>query len=179
MNTADPLQGKRWNAVFFLTALLVVTADQLSKIWIRFNLAVGQSLFEVGFFRITRVHNTGAAFGLFQGQSFALTIIALIGVAAILAYTLIFSRRFPFPENRLSKPALGLVLGGTTGNLIDRLNPNVGGVTDFISIGIWPTFNIADAAITVGVILFAYCLHSLSKVKQSDSPVYSTKIRNL
>ena len=168
MNKADPPQRKWWNAIFFLTALLVVVADQFSKIWIRSNLTVGQSLFEVGFFRITHVHNTGAAFGLFQGQSFALIIVSLVGVVTILAYTLIFSRRLPFLENRLSKPALGLILGGTTGNLIDRLNPSLGGVTDFISISIWPTFNIADSAITVGIILFAYSLFSSSTAKQLD-----------
>ena len=53
---------------------------------------------------------------------------------------------------------MGLILGGTVGNLIDRLNPGINGVTDFISIGIWPTFNIADSAVTIGAILFAYSL---------------------
>jgi len=148
--------------VFFLTALLVVVVDQLSKIWIR-SYPEGYAVFEVGFFRIIRVHNTGAAFGLFQDQSFALTIIALVGVVTILTYALIFSRRFPFLNNMLSRVTLGLILGGTIGNLIDRLNPNLGGVTDFIGIGFWPVFNIADSAITVGVILFAYSLLSLPR----------------
>ena len=165
MKRADPPQGKWWKVVFFLTALLVVAADQLSKIWIR-SYPEEHAVFEAGFFRIIHVHNTGAAFGLFQGQSFALIIIALVGVVAILAYALIFSRRFPFLNNMLSWVALGLILGGTTGNLIDRLNPNIGGVTDFIGIGIWPVFNIADSAITVGVILFAYSLLSLSRAKK-------------
>ena len=166
MKRADPPQGKWWKVVFFLTALLVVAADQLSKIWIR-SYPEGQSVFEFGFFQIIRVlPNTGAAFGLFQNQSLALTIVALVGVVAILAYALLFSRRLPFLENRLGKIALGLVLGGTAGNLIDRLNPNLGGVTDFISIGIWPVFNIADSAITVGVILFASSLLSLSRAQR-------------
>jgi len=170
MKRADhPPQGKRWNVVFFLTALLVVAADQLSKIWIRSNLAVEQSLFEFGFFQIIRLlPNTGAAFGLFRGQSFALAIVALVGVVVILAYALLFSRRFPSLKDRLGKPALGLVLGGTIGNLIDRSNPNLGGVTDFISIGIWPTFNIADSAITVGAILFAYSILSSYRAKTFD-----------
>ncbi len=168
MQKADSPQGKWQNLVFFLTALLVVAADQLSKIWIRSNLAVEESLFELGFFRIIRLPpNTGAAFGLFQGYSFALTIVALIGIAVILIYTLLLYRRFPFLGDSLGKPALGLVLGGTVGNLVDRLNPNLGGVTDFISIGIWPTFNIADSTITVGVILFAYCLLSFARAKKS------------
>ncbi len=163
MQKADPPQGKWRNVVFFLTALLVVAADQLSKIWIRSNLATGESLPETGFFRLTHVQNTGAAFGLFQGQSFPLTIVALIGIVAILLFVFLFSRRFPFLDNRLGKPALALVLGGTVGNLVDRLN--LGYVTDFIDIGIWPAFNIADSAITVGIILFAYSLLTLTKVK--------------
>jgi signal peptidase II len=153
--------------VFFLTALLIVTADQLSKIWIRSNLLVGESLFELGFFRITRITpNTGAAFGLFQNQSFALTIVGFIGIAALLAYVLFFYRRFPPLNNRLSILALGLILGGTAGNLIDRLNHNLNGVTDFISIGIWPAFNIADSAITIGVIIFAYTLLRLARAEK-------------
>ncbi len=178
MQKADPPQGKWRNVVFFLTALLVVAADQLSKIWIRSNLATGESLPETGFFQLTHVQNTGAAFGLFQGQSFPLTIIALIGIVAILLVVFLFSRRFPFLDNRLGKPALALVLGGTVGNLVDRLRfvfdstagnlvdrLNLGYVTDFIDIGIWPAFNIADSAITVGIILFAYSLLTLTKAK--------------
>ena len=166
MQKANRLQGKRWNVSFFLPALLVVAADQLSKIWIRSNLLVGESLPEAGFFQLTHVQNTGAAFGLFQGQSFALTIVGLVGVAAVLAYALYFYRHFPLLNNRLSHSALGLILGGTVGNLIDRLNPNLGGVTDFISIGIWPTFNIADSAVVVGTIIFAYSLLSLVRARK-------------
>jgi signal peptidase II len=145
----------------FLTALLVVVADQLSKLWIRSNLLEGQSLFEVGFFKIIRFPlNTGAAFGLFQDQSFALTIVAIVGIALLLVYAFIIRPRFSL-DNLLTRSALGLILGGTIGNLIDRLRFN--GVTDFISIGIWPAFNIADSAIVVGVILFAYSLLPLAR----------------
>lgn len=165
MKKVEPHQGKWGNVVFFLTALLVIAADQSSKIGIR-AYPEGQSIFEAGFFRLTHVHNTGAAFGLFQGQSFQLTIVAIIGVIAILAYAFFFSRRFSFLENRLGKLALGLVLGGTAGNLVDRLR--LGYVTDFIDVAIWPTFNIADSAIVVGVILLAYSLFSLSRAKKSD-----------
>jgi len=163
MQKASRLQGKWWqNVLFFLTALLIVAADQLSKIWIRANLAIEQSLFEVGFFRLTHVHNTGAAFGLFRGQSFPLTIVALVGIGVILFYALLVYRHSPYLDNMPSRVALGLVLGGTVGNLIDRLR--FGYVTDFIDFGFWPAFNIADSAITVGVIIFAYSsLRSLSR----------------
>ncbi|MFC2010801.1 signal peptidase II [Chloroflexota bacterium] len=167
MKKPDLPLGKRWKAVFSLTALLVVAADQFSKIWIR-SYSEGFVVFEAGFFRVIHVHNTGAAFGLFQDQSFALTIIALVGVVAILVYAFLFSRYFPFLNNILGWVTFGLILGGTTGNLIDRLNPNLSGVTDFIGIGIWPVFNIADSGITVGVILLAYSLLSLSRAKNTD-----------
>ncbi len=163
MQKAKSLRGKWLNVGFFLTALLVVAADQLSKMWIG-SYPEEQAIFKAGFFRIIHTHNTGAAFGLFQGQSFALTIVALVGVAALLAYALFFYRHFPLLDNRLSKVALGLVLGGTAGNLIDRLR--FGYVTDFIDVGIWPTFNIADSAIVVGVIILAYSLCSLARAEK-------------
>ena len=157
MQKASELRSEwRWSVLFFLIVLLVVAADQLSKIWIRSNLLVGQSLFEAGFFRITHVHNTGAAFGLFQGQSFLLTIVASVGIIVLLVYVLVIYRRFPLLGKRLGRPVLGLVLGGAVGNLIDRLR--FGYVTDFIDFGLWPAFNIADSAITIGVILLAYSL---------------------
>jgi len=132
-----------------------VAADQLSKIWIR-SYSEEQAIIEAGFLRIIHIRNTGAAFGLFQGHSFALTIVTLVGIAAILVYALLVYRHSPYLDNKLSRIALGLVLGGTVGNLIDRLSR--GYVTDFIDFGFWPAFNIADSAITVGVIIFAYSL---------------------
>ena len=165
MQKVNSLQGKWRNVVFFFTtALLLVAADQLSKLWIRSNLAIGESLFEVGFFRLTYVRNTGAAFGLFQGQSLPLTIVALVGVAALLLYVFFFYRKLPFLDNRLGKLALGLVLGGTVGNLIDRVR--FGYVTDFIAVSIWPAFNIADSAIVVGIIILAYSLIGLAGARK-------------
>ena len=165
MKKVNHPQGKWRNVVFLLTVLLIVVADQLSKIWIRSNLAIGQSLPETGFFRLTHVHNTGAAFGLFHGQSFALTIVALVGIAILLLYVLFIYRRFPYLDNMLGKTALGLLLGGIVGNLIDRLR--FGYVTDFIDVGLWPAFNIADSAVTIGVIIIAFFLLYLARaVKQ-------------
>jgi signal peptidase II len=158
---------KWWNAAFFIIALLVVVADQLSKLWIK-SYSEGQIVFETGFFRIIHIHNTGASFGLFQDHSFALTIVAFIGIAFVLLYVFLVPRYFPFLSTRMSRVSLGMVLGGIIGNLIDRLNQ--GYVTDFIDTSIWPIFNIADSAITVGVILFALFFLLSSKTK--------TEIRN-
>ena len=156
MRKVNHPQGRWRSVVFFLIGLLIVVADQLSKAWIRTNLPEGQSIFELGFFRITHVHNTGAAFGIFQGQSFALTIIAIVAITVILVYALVSYRYFPWFDSRLGRLALGLLLGGTVGNLIDRLR--LGYVTDFIDFDYWPAFNIADSCVTIGVILFAYTL---------------------
>ena len=164
MQKAGKPQGRGWrNAVFFLIASVVVAADQFSKSWIRQHIPEGHSIPETGFFQLTHVHNTGAAFGLFHGQWFPLTVVALVGIAALLTYTLCIHRWFPFLDTMLAKSTLGLVLGGTAGNLIDRLTTDIHYVTDFISIGIWPAFNIADSAITVGIIIFAYSLCTLAR----------------
>lgn len=156
MRKVNHPQAKWRSVVFLLIGLLIVVADQLSKAWIRTNLVEGQSLFELGFFRLTHVHNTGAVFGLFPGQSFILTIIAIVAITIILVYAFISSRYFPWLDSRLGRLALGLVFGGTVGNLIDRLR--LGYVTDFIDFGYWPAFNIADSSVTIGVIIFAYSL---------------------
>jgi len=150
--------------LLLLIGLIILVVDQLSKAWIRANLLEGQSLFKLGFFRITYVHNTGAAFGLFQDQSFILTIVAIVAISVILVYALFISRFFPWLESKLSKSALGLLLGGTVGNLIDRLR--LGYVTDFIDFSYWPAFNLADASVTVGVILFAYSLLRSAKIEK-------------
>ncbi len=153
----------RRNAAFFLTALLVAATDQLSKFWIRSNLALGESLPDTGFLRFTHVQNTGSAFGLFQDQTLPLTIVAFIGITVLLFFVLFMHRRFPFLATMPAKLGLGLILGGTVGNLLDRLLYS-GKVTDFINIGIWPAFNTADSAIVVGVIIFASCLLSMPRV---------------
>lgn len=143
----------KWSASFFLIAPLVVIADQFTKLWIRSNLGLGEAIFETGFFRITHAQNTGAAFGLFQGHSLPLAIVALVSVVVLLVYVLFFRYRLPFLNNRWCHTALGLMLGGIIGNLIDRLV--FGYVTDFIYFNYWPPFNVADSAITVGSLMFA------------------------
>ena len=160
--------SRAWRyVVFFLIALLLVVADQLIKFWIRENLAVGQSLWSWGIFEIARVPpNTGAAFGLFPDHTFALTMVSVVGIAFIIVYAFLIYRRYPSLDNSLSRVALGLILGGTIGNLIERLLyllGRLGGVTDFIHIGWWPPFNLADSAVVVGVILFIYSLFPLAQ----------------
>jgi len=153
MRKVNSPPGKWWNAVFFLVAALVVVGDQFSKSWIRSNLAPGQVIPQGGFLFLTHIHNTGAVFGLFRDHSFALTIVAFVGIVVLFVYAFYVCRRFPLLNSGLSKSALGSILGGAVGNLIDRLR--FGYITDFIGVGIWPPFNVADASVTVGVVVFA------------------------
>jgi len=167
MQKVNRPQAKWWNLVLLLIGLLVIFADQVSKVWIRANLLRGQELFDTGFFQIIHAQNTGAAFGIFQNQSLALTIVAFIGIIVILLCAFLFYRHWPFIGSMLAKSALGLILGGTVGNLIDRLRR--GYVTDFIDFKVWPAFNVADAAVTIGVIIFVcYILYLAIIEKHSD-----------
>src|SRR4030066_2333770 len=102
--------------LFFLTALLVVIADQLSKFWIRSH-AEGQVIFSTGFFSIIHVNNSGAAFGILQDQSFLLTIAGFAGILLILLFTFVISHRSSSISTTAGKLAPGLVMGGTISNL--------------------------------------------------------------
>jgi signal peptidase II len=151
----------------------VLVADQLTKLWIRSTLDVGETLWQAGIFSIVRTRNTGAAFGLFQEHAFVIAIIAGVVIALVLFYVLWAHRRYPIFNNRLSWVALGLILGGIIGNLIERVLNLVDpsrfvGVTDFISVGWWPAFNIADSSLVVGTILLAYSL-LLAVIKPASS----------
>ena len=144
------------NGPFFTTASLIILADQLSKLWIRSNLAPGEATWDIGFFRLLHVQNTGAAFGIFQGHSTILTVIDIIGACVILFLVLFMYRRLPFLDSLMYKIPLALIFGGAIGNLIERLS--LGHVTDFIDFSFWATFNIADSAVVVGAILLAFLI---------------------
>jgi signal peptidase II len=147
----------RWRDVIFAgIALLIVIADQLSKWWIRANLAPGQTFVDFGFFQIIHVQNTGAAFGIFKGFPLVFIAIDFIGIIVFVLLALVFSRRWPFLDRMWVRSGMGLILGGTIGNLVDRLRQ--GHVTDFLDFKLWPTFNVADSAITVGVIVLVFCV---------------------
>ena len=145
------LDRPRWG-LFLGLATSIVVADQLVKAWV-----VGPGAFVVGrpvsivgdLVRITLTHNQGALFGLFQGSApiFALVSLAVLGI--ILWY------HARAGQSLLVSLALGLLLGGAIGNLLDRLR--LGYVIDFVDAGIdgwrWYTFNVADAAISAAILL--------------------------
>ena len=133
-------------------ASIVVALDQWTKWLVRENIQFGgmwlpESLIWLSpYARIVHWYNSGAAFGLFQNGNLIFTILAFIVIGAIFYY-------YPFVQNEdwTLKLAMGLQLAGAAGNLIDRLMMDK--VTDFISIGTFPVFNVADSSITIGVIV--------------------------
>lgn len=140
-----------------LVIALIIASDQLSKLWIRTNLAIWESLPLIGRLSLIHISNTGSAFGLLANQTF---LIIVISIAALL-FILLFLR-YLSPATTLSIVAIGLLMGGALGNLIDRLR--FGSVTDFIYFRLWgnfhwPAFNIADASIVVGVCLLIYSFY--------------------
>ena len=145
----------------FFIAAAAFAIDRFAKIAALKLLDPGESVSAIpGFLSITLVLNDGAAFGLFRGRSAFFVLIALAVIIAITAY-LIKSR----PSDRAISAGLGLILGGALGNLADRMV--FGRVIDFIDLGFWPVFNIADSCITIGaaVLIFAVFLSKKSKQK--------------
>ncbi len=134
------------NIIIFSTALIVVLIDQLTKFLIRQNFELNQSIAVIkNFLHLTYVTNTGSAFGLFKGFNLFFIFFYIVAILIILY---LFK---DIKENEKSIQAFaGLLLGGTTGNLIDRFF--FGAVIDFVDLRIWPVFNLADSAITISVI---------------------------
>ncbi len=137
--------------VLLQLAALTLALDQLTKFVVRQTLEWHYSWPATGFFRFTHVQNTGSAFGLFQNQNLALLIVSLAGIV-VLAYIYRSQSR----PGLLLRASIALMLGGALGNIIDRIHQ--GHVTDFIDVGPWPVFNLADSAIVVGLITMGWLL---------------------
>lgn len=132
-------------APLLVVAAIVFAIDQLSKVLIRSWLAVGERWpSDVELLRFTHVENDGAAFGILQGAGPLLIVTTTVAIALI-ALTML--RADSYPRSHLF--ALALILGGAIGNLTDRIAR--GSVTDFIDPTHYPSFNVADSAIVIGV----------------------------
>ncbi|MDD3365514.1 MAG: signal peptidase II [Syntrophomonas sp.] len=137
---------------FWVSIILILLVDQLSKFWIASTMFIGDSRTVIdGILSLSYVHNRGAAFGIMQGQSWFFLIMATMVVAAMIIYNVKYA-----PQAWLQY-ATGLIVGGSLGNVIDRWF--YGSVRDFFSIGWFPVFNVADMAIvTGGALLTLYIL---------------------
>ena len=139
-------------AVLILVAVIIVTSDQLAKVWVRAHVALGgdflpsQLAWLMPYARIRFWYNSGAAFGIFANGNLVFMVLAIIVACVILYY-------FPRVARKdwWLRLALMLQFSGAVGNLTDRIQ--FGHVTDFISVGNFAIFNIADASISVGVVV--------------------------
>jgi signal peptidase II len=142
---------KNYWGIFTIAAVIVIL-DQWTKWLVRTNIPAGQSWLPESlqwlspYARFVHWYNRGAAFGMFQEGGMVFTVLAFIVIAAIIYY---------YPQVSTAdwplRLAMSMQLGGATGNLIDRLT--IGHVTDFVSVGTFPVFNVADASITVGCVV--------------------------
>ncbi|PKM78515.1 MAG: signal peptidase II [Firmicutes bacterium HGW-Firmicutes-15] len=146
---------------FWASILLILVIDQLSKFWVVSSMVLGESrpIIE-GILDLTYVRNRGAAFSILQGQYWFFIIMALAVVLVLTIYNLKYS---PVPWLQY---ATGLIVAGSLGNVIDRWF--YGSVRDFLSIGWWPVFNVADMAIVSGgtlVMLYIFLNDTTQELK--------------
>jgi signal peptidase II len=141
--------GLRKPVILLATALVILVADQLTKALVVANLVPGQQVRVVGdLVQVWHAQNRGAAFSLFQGGSIVFLVVSVLSLGLVAYFHRSLRDKTPWVHL-----VLGIILGGTLGNFVDRLRQ--GYVTDWISIGIgdarWPTFNVADSSIVVGI----------------------------
>jgi len=150
----------------------VIALDQWTKWLVEQKIPLGEEVYPIGFlapfFRFTFWKNTGAAFGLFQSASMVLLI-----VSCLIALLLIWIYFKSLEEPVLFRISLSMMLGGAIGNIIDRLTQ--GFVTDFIAVGRFPVFNVADSSVTIGVGLMLLALY-LQEKKQKPEPEKAEEI---
>ena len=125
----------------FIISLIIIVLDQVTKILTK---NIDYEIFP--FFSFIYTTNTGAAFGVFKEQTTLITFLSIMIIGALIYFIPKIEKENYF--------AYSLLLGGAIGNLIDRIF--LGHVRDFISIWVWPIFNIADIAISIGIILIIY-----------------------
>jgi signal peptidase II len=150
------------------TAALVIALDQLTKVVVASRMRLHETIPLLdGFAALTYVRNTGAAFGLLAGRAVALRVPFFLVISALAVVLLVWFLRSVPAERRWIIAACGGVAGGAIGNMIDRIL--LGEVIDFVDLSIgtyhWPAFNVADSAITIGVIVL--CLDALRQPSPS------------
>ena len=159
---------------FFLIAAIVLLLDRLAKWAVASNIPLHDSVAVIpGFFHLTHVQNTGAAFGLFAESTAQWKIGALVSfsvIALIIVSALLWKNSHALSTTTIG---LSLILGGATGNLWDRMT--AGRVVDFLDFYVgtyhWPAFNVADSAIVIGAVLL---VSEIVFAKSGDEAVKSS-----
>ncbi len=170
-----PIAGRAFLGGYLSLALIsgsVLLLDQWTKNLVRSNLAYGETWMPwealAPYARILHWRNTGAAFGMFQEGGGIFTILAILVAAMIIYYFPRIER-----EDWTLRLAMGLQMGGALGNMLDRIQH--GHVTDFVSVGTFPVFNVADASISVGVVVLLLGVWLAGKHEKEEGPEAATQ----
>lgn len=138
-------------AMIFIIVIFILSLDQLTKFLVTKNLSLNQSIPVIkGIFHLSLIHNRGGAFGILKNQ------VPIFILTSIFAIILIYFNLKSSKQKKFYSISLSLILAGALGNLIDRLF--LGYVIDFLDLRIWPVFNVADSAITIGAVLLGWCI---------------------
>jgi signal peptidase II len=163
---ASPAQWLALAAIVFAA----IAADQLTKYIVSSQLRLDDGLHVLGPFWIHHVRNSGIAFGLFASATAVVIVLTGIAVLWMLVYFARSGARHP-----ILPVALGLVIGGSTSNLLDRVR--LGYVTDFLDFRYWPAFNLADSFIVVGVAVLLVALLAAEREPRRPRPVRDATAR--
>lgn len=154
----EPLDSRKVTLIGIVAGAVLVL-DQATKAWVLANLPLGASIPVIpGFFDITHVHNPGGAFGFLAGMSAEIRSLLFVAVSLLAAGLILYFYWQTSIRQRFLAVGISLLFGGAVGNLVDRLRFGI--VVDFLDLYAgslhWPAFNVADSAITIGVVIFAY-----------------------
>ena len=147
-----------------------IAADQLTKYIVASQLKLDEGLHVVGPFWIHHVQNSGIAFGLFASATAVVILLTAVAVSAMLIFFARSGARHP-----ILPVALGLVIGGSLSNLLDRVR--LGYVTDFLDLRYWPAFNLADSFIVIGVLVLLAALVFAERQPRRPRPVRDATAR--
>ncbi len=161
---------KQTCAILLLSVGLVVFLDQYTKYIVVETIRQGTVVPVIdGVFNLTLTYNKGAAFGMLSGVSDGLRQLLLGGVTALAVCVVLYFLFYDYYHDRFAQMALGFILGGAAGNVLDRIR--IGEVVDFLDVYYrnyhWPAFNVADSAICIGVVFLLF----RSPAKRKDLPV--------
>ncbi|MBJ7329386.1 MAG: signal peptidase II [Solirubrobacteraceae bacterium] len=145
-----------------LTAVVVLIADQVAKQLVIHGVTAGSREQLLLFVDLVNVRNSGVAFGALEGGGILVGVVVTVALIALLVF---FSRHATQP---LAWLPVGLLLGGALGNALDRIR--IGAVVDYIKVPNWPAFNVADIAITVGVVLLVVVIERGAREDAAPSP---------
>ena len=151
-------------------SVAAVAADQLTKRIVTTHLQLDEGVHIVGPFWIHHVRNSGIAFGLFASATSVVIVLTALAVAWMLGYFARSGARHP-----ILPVALGLVIGGSVSNLVDRVR--LGYVTDFLDLRWWPAFNLADSFIVIGVVVLLAALLAAEREPRRPRPVRDAAAR--